>query len=476
MVWIWMAIAHGASVTVGPGDDLSSLTSSLLAGDVVTFTAGRFEIEETLSWEALGESGRAVRFVGAPNGATTIVHTGDTGFAATLTGSTYVEITNLVFEGVDPKKQNVGGLRVQGSTNVTVENCVVRNVTGSGIRVDGDTNNIVLRLNEVAFTENGGGIVVGCDNGSCWMQDSLVEQNLIHDVGGTGLLFFRGTQNVQVLDNVVFRAGGDGLVLPDTLFGDQNLAQGNAIWQVEDDGIDITGPALVQNNVVFETGDEGIYSRDDNDSLVNVQISHNTIARTGGYGVWLRDWYDREQLVFANNVVSNSTGRSMLYEDPQSDPDYYKNNGVQPPETTNFITNNVVTGLVEGFDPVVRPTFVIEGGGVSDFVDIDNFDFYLSGVSQARDAGSPDGASYIPLVDFNRVDRDGIAPDAGAYEYVGGNENPGWVIAETFKDVTPASGVGTALNRGCCNRDDSADQAWIVAPLFLLALVRRRRE
>jgi len=474
-MWIWMAVAHGASVTVSPGDDIGAVTSSLQPGDVVTFTAGRFELKETVTWRAPGVEGDRIQFVGAPGGASVLVNLGG-GAVANLVESSYVEIRDLVFEGTAPEKNNVSGLRLDTVSYVVVEDCAMRNVRGTGLRVVGDSNNVVLRGNEVGPTTEGSGIATGCPDGSCWLQDSLIEQNLVHDVGGAGLLFFRGTQGVQILDNVAFRVDGDGLVLPDTQFGDQNVAQGNALWQIEDDGIEIYGPALVQNNIVFETGDEGILTYDDGDTLMDVQISHNTVARTGGYAAQLNDWYDREQLVFANNVLSNATGRSLEYQDPRSDPDYYKNNGMEAPETTNFIANNVVTGLIAGFDPVVRPTFVIEGGGVVDFVDIDNFDFYPTGVSQARDAGTPQGEAFIPVLDFNRIERDGLAPDAGAYEYVG-DGNPGWILQETFKDVTPARSRSTSLNDGCCrNDDDGAADAWLVTPLLLLALLRRRRE
>ena len=102
-------------------------------------------------------------------------------------------------------------------------------------------------------------------------------------------------------------------------------------------------------------------------------------------GAELNGWYNAPDMVFANNAISNSTGRSLQYfddlslQDPKKDP---------VPDTENFIANNVVTGLINGFDRLVRPTWVIEGGGVIDFVDIDNFDFYPAPGSQLLDAGN----------------------------------------------------------------------------------------
>jgi hypothetical protein len=471
--------ARAASVTVSPGDDIESVTSSLQPGDVVTFTAGTYELEGTVHWTGVGTEEEPIRFQAAAGAAVVLQNQGG-GSVAQVRDSAWIVLSGLTFEGGgDVEYNQPSGLYVAESNNVIIEDCTVRNVWGTALRIDGNTQDLVVRHNELANTGDGSGIYVGCGNAECWMQDSLIEFNLIHDVQGTGIYLSRGTQNVRVEHNVVFRVRDDGIATRSTEFGPQNLLYANAVWQVEDDGIQIEGPARVQNNLVFEAGGDGIYTRDDYDSLYDVQISHNTVARTDEWGARLEDWYDREDMVFANNAIANPTGYGMYWDDWRyEDYGYGTTTATAYGETDNFISSNVVTGLVDGFELLLRPTFVIPGGGVGDFESIDEFDFYPSSASMLRDTASPDGSAYIPQEDFNGTARDGSSPDVGAYEYDGAG-NPGWVVAETFKDYSPNEGRNASnVAGGCCGAKDKATDgatALVLLPLGLGLLARRRR-
>ncbi|HHO51164.1 MAG TPA: right-handed parallel beta-helix repeat-containing protein [Deltaproteobacteria bacterium] len=481
-----MATALGASVTVSPGDDLSAVTSSLNPGDVVTFSEGVYELEESIYWEGIGTEEEPI-LLRAADGVEAVLHSiSGGGYIATISNSDWIVMENLVFEGVVEETtagygyySGPSGLRIADSSNVTVRDCTIRDVWGTGVRLDGNTNNLTIEHNEIASSGDGSGIYAGCGDGSCWIQDSTITNNLIHDVAYDGINLQRGSQGVAISHNVIFRTGDDGLELPDTQGGPQNHALSNAIWQTEGVGIYVWGQALVQNNLVFEIGDHGIYTRDDYDSLHDVQISHNTVARTDGYAARLDDWYDKDGMVFANNALANPTGYGLRYDDPMSEEDGYGYGygyGYEVGDTENYIRNNVVTGLVEGFDMLIRPDFVIEGGGAGDFVDMDNFDFYPTSSSLLRDQGDPDGNAYIPPTDFNGAPRDGATPDVGAYAY-SGSENPGWVVAEGFKDVDALSLLGQGgVSTGCCGSDKSSgSQALLLGPLLALGLLARRR-
>ena len=281
-ITVLVASAQAASVTVRPGDDLNALTQSLNAGDVVTFTAGTYETEGTLDWSGLGTDVAPIRFV-AEAGAQVVLRNIGEGYVANLSDSEYVEITGLIFEGgPDLKVQEPSGLRISNSNFVTVEDCVVRNVWGTAMRLDNSGTNLTIRRNEFGPSLDGPGFFVGTTNGSAWIADSLIANNVVHDVNDAAMEFRAGTQNVVIEHNVIYRAG-TGVILPDTQFGEQNVLQGNAIWQIENDALVIRGPALVQSNVIFEIGDEGIVTVGD-DALFDVQISHNTIVRTDGWG------------------------------------------------------------------------------------------------------------------------------------------------------------------------------------------------
>lgn len=471
------ATALGADVTLQPGDDINGLTSSLIAGDTVTFTPGVYEMDGSVSWSGFGAEGSPILFTAASPGEVTIRNNGG-GYVANIVESEWIVVRGIVFEGGgDLEANEPSGMRINNSTNVTVEDCVIRNVWGSVLRIDGNNSQLTITRTEMGPSEDGSGVYAGVGNGNSWLSDSVFSNNWIHDVAGTGMQFFLGTNGVRIEDNVIHTVGSDGINLPDVAGGTQNEVIGNAIWQAEDDGLSLIGPALVQSNIIFETRGDGIVTGSSDGSLFNVQISHNTVVRADGWAADLNGWYDADTMVFANNALSNPTGRGLDYFDEVSNQDEDK---PPAPDTTNFLSNNVVTGFVQGFDRLVRPTWVIEGGGVRDYEDIDNFDFYPSVGSELINQGTPDGNAYIPLNDFNGNPRNGAAPDAGAYEWDASN-NPGWLIQEGFKALDGSgSGRGSdTLSRGCCQPDNTAaqtGQALLFGPLLLVGALWRRRE
>jgi hypothetical protein len=472
-------LVHAASVTVKPGDDLNTVTSSLQPGDVVTFSPGEYVTEGTLNWTGLGTAEQPIRFVASGS---VILQNSAGGYVAQIYDSSFVEMSGLTFEGLgDVTYTTPSGLLIVNSTDVTVEDCVVRNVWGTALRIDGNTANLSIRHNELSGTGDGSGIYVGCGEGECWMQDSTIEYNLVHDVTGHGIYLAEATQASTLQHNVIFRAGGNGIELNSTTFGPQNIVKGNAIWQVEGDGINVEGAALIQNNLIFEIGNNGIYSHNDDnydDGLYDLQITHNTIARTDEWAARLDDWFGRENLVFANNALANTTGYGLFWDDTLYDEDYGTGTGTGA-DTTNYISHNVVTGLIDGFDPLLRPDFVQEGGGVSDYVSVEDWNFYPTANSVLRDAADAAGEAYIPQDDFNGTARDGASPDAGAYEY-DGDDNPGWVVQEAFKVYEPSEGRnGSAVSGGCCGAgggNEDPKTAALVLPLALIGVLRRRRQ
>jgi Right handed beta helix region len=472
MLWCLASQALAASVTVNPGDDLNALTSSLLPGDVVTFNAGTYPLEGTVYWSGVGTESAPIVFEPAGNGEVILQNDGS-GWVVQVNDSAFLEVRGLTLQGGKGYGYN-SGLYVSNSTDLLLTNLTVKNVGGDALRLDGDTRRLTVTRNELSSV-NSRGMSIGCGDASCWMAESIVEFNLVHDTGTTGMYLLPGTQDNVFQHNVLFNIGGTAIEHYSPGLGAQNLIAGNALWNVEGDGIYLEGGALVQNNVIFDIGDDGIQTRAPyGGQLSDLQISHNTIAQTEDWGADLGSaWYNGGGvMVFSNNAISNPTGRGMFWDDLRES-GYYEG-GYDPnyPDTAAYVTNNVVTGFVDGFDLVQRPTFVIPGGGVGDFEDPDNFDFYPTFSSQVRNAGDPNGNAYIPDRDFNGTARDGASPDAGAYEF-DGEGNPGWTLQEGFKQYAESEGRSTSLGGGCCKGDADPATAAVAFPLALLALRRR---
>lgn len=473
MIVLLALTAHAGTVELSPGDDVASKTRYLGPGDTVTFAGGVYELDETLVWEAPGTEDEPITIQGRDDDVEVVLRRSGSGVVAILRDSAHVTVRNLSFEGAEGwEDAGQVGFRIQDSSHVAFEGNRIRQVEHTALDVDGDNSDVRIVGNRIHDTTDGSGILVGCGDASCWLERGVIAGNLVHDLGGqwiTGIRLDHGTQDVEVRDNVLFRIGtGDGadaIFAGSTEGGEPNTIEGNALWDVVDDGIWIEGSAIVRNNIVHLTGGVGIGARGgDRDGLLNTVISHNTVVLTGDWAVSLEDWYYRGGMVFANNLVANPTGRGVRYLDDWGDGD----------PTSNHLVANHVTGLVEGLDAEVFPSAVVPGAGLSDFVDPDGLDFYPVQHSAVLNSGDTSGQSWVPERDFNGTPRQGDAPDVGAYEW-NGPGNPGWPLQEDFKGVEVEERDSVEVSKGCCKKKEEPSEALVVVPFGLLWALRRRR-
>jgi uncharacterized protein (TIGR03382 family) len=463
------AAAPAADVVLVPGDDIATKTAVLNAGDNVFFDDGTFLVPGDLYWTGTGTADSHIHLE-AKSGSKPILQLQDGYYLAHLDDSAYVDIIGLTFEGADGWEDAGGnGLEIGDSSNITVEGCEIRNFAGTGLGIGGSASNLTVTKTSI-HDVNGTGLAAGCYDASCWMQDSTISMNLIHTIGGdynTGIYIYHGGQNNIISDNVVFGTGNDGIYVGSTEFGKQNQLLGNAVWDVASDGIAVQGAAIVQNNVVFDAGEEGIRVDDsDRHTLQDVVVSFNTIVDAGDRCVYLNDWVGKTGMVFANNVLSNPIGAGFWYD--------YDEYGGELPDENNVISTNHVTGQVDGWDETIHPNGVIPGAGYADFVDAEGMDFYPAQGSALINAADPNGNTYIPAADFNGAARDGATPDVGAYEW-STVDNPGWALSENFKTLGTIVGPSGSALGGCCHKDGDGEAALPVLPLLLAWVSRRRR-
>jgi hypothetical protein len=477
MMMVLVQAAFAASVSVSPGDDLAALTSSLNPTDIVIFQDGTYELENTLVVEAVGEEGEGQGvYLRAQEGATPILKSIGTGTVFELRNSAHVSIEGLTFVGNDTWEEEGGnGVTIRDSTDVTFQNNIIQNVRSTLLRIDGDGANYTIRNNLLEFSSDGSGIYVGCFDGACWLQESVIEQNLIRELISEndrfGIILENGCQDNRIQDNVIYNVTGHGIRVEDTQLGDPNWVERNALWNGENDALQIDGASRVRNNLVFEWGGYGIRSRPQEGDLEDVVISYNTIALTDDWAVRLEDWPNRQGMVFSSNVIANITGRGL---------DYDNELGEDELDETTYFTNNVVSGFVDGIDPALYPGWFTPGAGTADFEDVVSWDFYPVGQSDLVGNADPDGNAWVPEVDFNGVPRNGAAPTIGAYEWESGGGNPGWIPQEGFKDLDVASNNNTTqVGGGCCgnnNTDDPSQAALLLVPLLAFGLRRRRQD
>ena len=62
----------------------------------------------------------------------------------------------------------------------------------------------------------------------------------------------------------------------------RNLIERNVIWNTGDNGIQAAADAIIRNNIVFNAGGSGIYSRNHQSAVVgNLMVHHNTVVNEG---------------------------------------------------------------------------------------------------------------------------------------------------------------------------------------------------
>jgi hypothetical protein len=475
--------AFAADIFLAPGDDVLTKTASLNAGDRYLFRDGVFEIPSDVTWSGAGTSDEPI-ILGAADGAKPIFRMTGGYYLVRIVDASFLEITGITFESADNwEEAGFNGVSMENATDITFSGNEIRNFQGYGLLVQGNSSNLTISANWF-HDLYGEAIYAGCYDASCFTTDSVfsnnridtlgyIHEDVVTDYGGfeteyaTGIVIAHGGQGNAVRDNVVYGVSSDGIYVGSTEFGPQNIVEGNAVWEAGGDGIVAEGSALIRNNVVFDIGEDGIQSYDsDRNTLQDVVISFNTVANCGEYAVQLDDWVGKSGMVLANNAIVNPIGYALDYG--------WSDYDGESPDPANYISTNVVTGFVDGWDAEVHPDGVIPGGGLEDFVDAAGFDFYPISTGALVNAADPSGEAYIPEVDFNGATRQGDVPDVGAYEY-GGADNPGWQIGEGFKSTAPLTPAGGAGLGGCCSKSDSPEEAVILLPLVGLFGWRRRQ-
>jgi len=195
--------------------------------------------------------------------------------------------------------------------------------------------------------------------------------------------------------------------------GAPNVIERNLVWNSGDNGIQVTGDAIVRNNIVLSAAAHGIgVHASQGGSPGNLTIVNNTVLKASGDALHINDVAGA--VLIANNALYAASGNAVFA------------NGM-----TNLVTltANVGTGSLSG----VSGGFDANGDIASDFSAAN----YSGAPPQdlvpraGRLVGSAD-ASTIAIDDFNVASRSPLL-DVGAYKSnpVG---NTGWPLQSGFKE------------------------------------------
>ena len=475
------SVASAAQLELFPGDDLVSRTASLQPGDELILNDGLYQISGQLSWTVLGTAEAPV-VMRAADGARPVIELIPSkdgyysDYILRISDSSWIRVEGITFQGNDGWRENTDdphyGVRIGNSTNITLSGVEIARTGRTALYLSELNSDITVESSHIHDTLDGHGVYVGCYDASCWTASSTFANNWIHNIGGTddyGMFLCHGSQGVDVRDSVLYNIEYRGAYIGSTEYGEANTFEGNAVWNTSSIGLYLQGAARVRNNIIFNIDGTGIYSSDpDRETFGDQVISFNTVANTAGWALYTEDWFDAPGMVMANNALCNPTGYSISYDLPGD----FEDTAV--PDTENVLTGNVACGLVEGLLELERDTAVLPGAGLTDFSDVEGWDFYPSSAdSLLVNTADPDGRTFVPEVDFNGLPRDGGSPDVGAYEYIGAG-NPGWPLQEGFKEFAePDQQTEEQVGGGCCS--ENRQEAALLVPLVALGALRRRR-
>ncbi|MEC8379590.1 MAG: right-handed parallel beta-helix repeat-containing protein [Myxococcota bacterium] len=471
--------AFAAEVSITSSDDINAAVNALSPGDTLIFSPGNYSLEGT-EWTLIGQSDSPIT-LRAEAGAQFVIFPGDEGYPTAgiqLVDSSWVVLDGLELGGdSDWETGTFNGIIVTGGEDITVQNMVISDIPSSSILITGEARRVTIQDTRIRDTLVGSAIEVGCPDAACFTESIVVNHNWIHGINGESepaIHLHHGTQGATIMDNVVYDVEQHGLYLGSAENGDMNIAEGNAIWNINGSGVVGRGNAMLRNNIIFNIVKHGIHFQDPGrDAYDQMIISFNSIVNTGGWGAYLNNWSGLSGNVLANNAICSPIAQSVHLvglEEGENDTAF------EPisPYVGHFISNNVLCGQLLNLD--IDFGHYIVGDGFADFIDVEAWNLYPSETSQLRDAADVDGQSYIPEYDFNGVVRTGSNPEVGAYEW-DGFENPGWAVQEGFKSFDlNYSTTNEVLGGGCCRTDDKTAEAALVLPLLFVAAYRRREE
>lgn len=470
---------------VAPGSDLQGIFDTLAPGTEVILADGTYTLTATLTVTEKNGTEEAPIVIRAADGASPVFQLApdpETGSYAgrifRIESSNWVEVRGITVQGdqsASSDDQSYGGVRIDASSNVSLVDCKITELPGTGVYLSGDTTGVIIDHSEISRIYNGHGIYAGASDASVLTTGLVLQNNLIHDLLGEDLqavMLNHGTSATWLIDNVIYNITHTAIYMGSTEGGEQNLIEGNALWNLGGNGLGLQGSALVRNNIIFNTGGSGISTSDpDRGTFTDLVITYNTIVDNDGWAAYLDGWDLEEGHILANNALCNpmSYGVYLAKVVPEG-------TDAEDVPTPGTVVSNLVCGLVDGLDEELGE--VAAGGGYADFENVELWDFYPVRDSLLIDAADPRGVLYPPEADFNGIPREGDAPDVGAYEW-DGDGNPGWAIQEDFKDFEIVEEtISESVESGCCKDEGKASESGLLLLPFigLGAGLRRRRK
>ena len=420
------------------GDDLYGRLAQLAPGDEVVVHAGTYPSPGFVQVTWAGTAGSPIVIHAAP------------GEHVVLQGSFAQNLLNIdgsywTLEGFEITGAS-HGLRLHQVDHAIIQNNVIHDVGDVGISCNFEPDNcdsVSIIHNEIYRTgmdtaggATGEGMYLGCNTAACLFTNGIVANNYVHDTGGAqgdGIEIKEGAYGNDVRDNVIIRTPYPGI----TMYGfggagAVNRVERNLIWHTMDNGIQVVGQIVVQNNIVLDAAAAGIASKPSQTYTPHdVRIVDNTVF---GSPTCLKtnNWATESGNNIDDNALYCAAGAAIDVTGGASNTGVVGNVGLG---TSNF--GNLLPGAPSD----------LENPSTGDVWPPPN-----SMLNGAADAATQAGDDFNARPRQNRT--------AGAYD--GGDmPNPGWIVTEGFKTLpgpvpdSPPYGSEWTTCDGACDKPRS---------------------
>jgi hypothetical protein len=296
-----------ATTEIGPGDDFRTAMQNLHAGDTLLLDGGTYSLTSYFELDLAGSSNLPIVIKAAAGRHPIVNYVGTSQNIININNSTFLTLDGIEFTG------GSRGLRFEGGSDITVQNCIVHGTDANAIAANDDGKSyarFTFFHNEIYDTgDTGEGFYLGCNGDACRIHDSLVANNYIHDLNsgrisqGDGIEIKKGSYANIVRDNVIRDTNYPGITMYDVNGnGAPNIIERNIVWNSNDSGIQITADAIVRNNIVLGAANNAFFSNNiDGGSAANLTIVNNTFLMPGGDGIRLNGVSGTVKI--ANNAI-----------------------------------------------------------------------------------------------------------------------------------------------------------------------------
>jgi hypothetical protein len=434
---LFTSATHAATIHIQPGTDVfGTAAAALQPGDTLIVHQGTYLENNRMSLQMQGTAAAQIIIEGALGESRPVI-TRPGGASIQNTINIEGSARYLTIKGLEIIGNGGDGVNMSGANSyITIEDLVIHDIDVA-VNFRSSLDHITVRRNHIyntgALDGTGEGMYVGCNNASCIVRDSLIENNWIHDclpgtTQGDGIEIKFGSHSNIIRDNVIYNRVYPGILAYGTGANPANIIEGNVVWNSLE-GITAVSDAIVRNNIVIGSS-SGISSYSHVQVAVrkNVTIANNTLYDNED-GLYLR-WAGSGLSVVNNAIYSpgqnatNNTGTSV-----------------------GTFSSNFVEGAMNG-EATDGSRFSDGMSATAAFVAPAQYNFWPKAGSVL--IGSAQSSASV-TDDFNGTARN--APlDVGAYEINGLTSNPGWAIIAGFKQkgapglTAPAAPSGLSVH------------------------------